>query len=111
MMPPVDPVSLQRHVKAKRIGRVSTPNISDEYDFLLTRSTPSCVPSRPAKIRDFGDLNSDQVSQLLRTIYKGKAGILAVQGFVMVSLGDSSFTVRSLIAYIGAVESVSSRSR
>ncbi|KIK67610.1 hypothetical protein GYMLUDRAFT_785504 [Collybiopsis luxurians FD-317 M1] len=65
MMPPVDPVSLQRHVKAKRLGRADTPNTSDEYDFLLTRSTPSCVPSRPAKIRDFGDLNSDQVSQLV----------------------------------------------
>ncbi|KAJ3895588.1 hypothetical protein GG344DRAFT_61993 [Lentinula edodes] len=65
MMPPVDSVSLKRYLKAKHLGRVEAPTTSDEYEFLVSRSSHSCMPSRPAKIRDFGDLNSDQVSQLI----------------------------------------------
>ncbi|KAJ3800362.1 hypothetical protein GGU11DRAFT_773411 [Lentinula aff. detonsa] len=65
IMPPVDSVSLRRYLKAKHLGRVEVPTTSDEYDFLVGRSSHSCMPSRPAKIRDFGDLNSKQVSQLI----------------------------------------------
>ncbi|KAJ3839344.1 hypothetical protein F5878DRAFT_124316 [Lentinula raphanica] len=65
MMPPVDTVSLRRYLKAKHLGRVEVPTTSDEYEFLVARSSHSCMPSRPAKIRDFGDLNSDQVSELI----------------------------------------------
>lgn len=65
MMPLVDTVSLKRYLKAKHLGRVEIPNTSDEYDFLMTRSSNSCMPSRPAKIRDLGDLNSSQLSQLI----------------------------------------------
>lgn len=64
-MPPVDTLDLKRYLKAKHLGRVEIPNVSDEYDFLVTRSSHSCMPSRPAKIRDFGDLNSSQLSQLI----------------------------------------------
>ncbi|KAJ4479120.1 hypothetical protein J3R30DRAFT_3474239 [Lentinula aciculospora] len=65
MMPPVDSVNLKGYLKAKHLGRVEVPTASDEYEFLVSRSSRSCMPSRPAKIRDFGDLNSDQVSQLI----------------------------------------------
>ncbi|KAJ3992515.1 hypothetical protein F5050DRAFT_1788242 [Lentinula boryana] len=65
IMPPVDSVSLRRYLKSKHLGRVEVPTTSDEYEFLVGRSSHSCMPSRPAKIRDFGDLNSKQVSQLI----------------------------------------------
>ncbi|KAK7470256.1 hypothetical protein VKT23_001690 [Stygiomarasmius scandens] len=60
MMPPANVVVGLKLIGAKRGS--DPPVATNQYDFVLSRQSRSCMPSRPAKVRDLGDLNSEMIS-------------------------------------------------
>ncbi|KAF5332009.1 hypothetical protein D9758_014577 [Tetrapyrgos nigripes] len=66
VMPPANVVVGLKHLILKRSregGGSRTGPPGTIFDFVTARATRSCMPSRPAKVRDLGNLNSYQISK------------------------------------------------